>query len=134
MKNIITIIALIFAGYAIPVLANDKAPYKEITAEQLVEMKKDAGVVIIDARGGEYLDGEVIAGAVNLSAKDTDSESLAKIIPSKEAKVVFYCTNTSCQASALSAYKASAAGYADIYKYPGGIEEWKKKGLPTAHL
>ncbi len=114
--------------------AGDNAPYKNITAEELVDMQKAGGLVIIDSRGGKYFDGTIIEGAVHLSVKETDAESLGKVLPSKDSKVVFYCTNTACPASELSAYKAAAAGYTDLYKYPGGIEDWKEKGLPTSKL
>jgi len=123
----------VFALGSFAVRASDGKPYKEITAEQLKEMQKNNdSLVLIDSRGGKYFNGEVIAGAVHLSVKDTNAETLGKIVASKGADIVFYCTNTACQASALSAYKAAYAGYASLYKYSGGIEEWKEKGLPTA--
>lgn len=131
---VLAVIALFVSEPALAATDKDKHPYKEIDAAALVEMKKDKSVIVVDARGGKYFDGEVIEGAVNLSVQDTSSDSLAKIIPSKDTKVVFYCTNTSCQASALSAHKAADAGYKEIYKYPGGIEDWKVKGLPVAKI
>lgn len=110
-------------------------PYKEITAEELVTLQKETPApVVIDARGGKYYDGEVIKGAVHLDAESTNAESLAKVIPSKDAKVVFYCSNVQCPASKMSAHVAHKEGYKNLFKFPGGIEEWKKKGLPTEKL
>lgn len=109
--------------------------YKEISAEELKALiESDKSVVVIDSRGEGYFDGEVIEGAKVLSAQDANEESLAKIIPSKDAKVVFYCTNLECPASKISVIKAEKAGYSNLYKYAGGIEDWKAKGYPTTKV
>lgn len=106
--------------------------YKKISAEELVKMKKEIkDLVIIDSRGGDWFDGTLIEGAKQLATSDTNEESLARLIPTKETPVVFYCTNEQCPASAKAAHKAAELGYKNLYKYPGGIEGWKKLGLPT---
>ncbi|MCB2082337.1 MAG: hypothetical protein KDD76_06825, partial [Rickettsiales bacterium] len=107
----------------------------EITAEEIIALKEEGKPFkLIDARGGEYFDGTVIEGAMHLSAEDVTAETLAEIAPNKEELVVFYCTNVDCPASLKSAAKAQEAGYANVAKYKGGIEEWKEKGLPTETL
>ncbi len=109
-----------------------EAPYKVITAEELKAMQeKSSSLLVIDSRGGKHFDGEMIKGAVNLPVKETNAESLAKLASDKKTDIVFYCTNTECPASKLAAYKVHAAGYTSLYKYPGGIEDWKSKGFPT---
>lgn len=134
MKKLLTALIIILPLIAIEAKAKSDDPYKEITAEQLLKMQKTGSVVVIDSRGGKYFDGEIIAGATHLSVKDTNEETLEKAVPSKNSGVVFYCTNTACQASALSAYKAANAGYTSLYKYSGGIEEWKERGFPTVRI
>lgn len=111
------------------------AGYKTITAEELQTLIKETkDLVIIDSRGGKWFDGEVIAGAKNLPADKTNAKSLAKLIKTKTTPVVFYCSSTECLASAAAAHAAQKAGYKNLYKFPGGIAEWKEKGLPTAKL
>ncbi len=111
---------------------NVKKKLISVTADDVAAMGEcGEDFILVDSRGGKYFDGEMIEGAVNLPADQTDEQSLAKIIPSKDTKVVFYCTNTACNASATAAHKAMELGYNRVYKYPGGIEEWKQKGLPT---
>ena len=114
----------------------DAAPgYTEVTAEEaqkLISEHKD--LVIIDSRGGKYFDGEVIEGAKNLPADKTNAKSLKKLVKTKETPVLFYCTNKACPASASAAHEASKLGYKNLYKLPGGIDEWKEKKLPTAKL
>ncbi len=115
--------------------AGDKHEPKLITAEELsAKIGKEKAFVVVDSRGGKWFDGEVIKGAVNLPADKTDAESLAKIAPTKDTTLVFYCTNVDCPASATSAHKALEAGYTNVLKFKGGIEEWKEKGLPTTKI
>ena len=108
-------------------------PYKIITADELVQMKKDnKELVIIDSRGSDWFDGVMIEGATQLSTEDTNTETLAKLAPKKDQAIVFYCTNVNCPASAKAAHKAADIGYTNLFKYPEGIEGWKKLGLPTS--
>ena len=91
--------------------------------------------MIIDSRAKKYMeDGVIIAGAKVLPADKTNKESLAKLIATKDTPVAFYCSDTKCGASASAAHAAEEAGYKHIYKLPGGIAEWKDKGLPTTKL
>ena len=130
MKNFLKISAIaliaLFSSHA------QAAPYKEIAADDLVKMKQEnKELVVIDSRSGDWFDGVVIDGATQLATSDTNEESLAKLAPNKSQAVVFYCTNEQCPASAKAAHKAAEIGYNNLYKYPGGIEDWKKRGLPT---
>ena len=133
MKYLLTLPVVMVLVLAFQASAGtEEHPYKIITADELVALKKDQeNLVIVDSRGGKYFDGEMIEGAVNLPVNKVNTDELAKIIPSKDTPVAFYCNNVNCPASELSAYKANAAGYTMLYKYPGGIEDWKEKGLPT---
>lgn len=111
------------------------APFTLVTADELQKLKAEhKDIVIIDSRGGKYFDGTVVEGAVNIPADQTTAESLAKVAPSKETPLAFYCTDTSCHASELGAYKAAEAGYTKLYKMPGGIKEWQDKGFATAKI
>ncbi|MGH1402654.1 MAG: rhodanese-like domain-containing protein [Alphaproteobacteria bacterium] len=106
--------------------------YTEINADQLVEMQKSTeGLVVIDSRGGKWFDNQVIEGAVHLSADNTDEAHLSEVAPAKDTPIVFYCSNVNCPASKAAAHQAHDAGYTNLYKYPGGIDDWKEKGLPT---
>ncbi len=110
-------------------------PYKEINADDLQKLQtENPSIVVIDSRSGDWFDGTVIKGAIQLAASDTNEETLSKIAPDKSQSVVFYCTNEQCPASSKAAHKAAEIGYNNLYKYPGGIEDWKKRGLPTISL
>ena len=87
-------------------------------------------IVLIDARSGKYDDGQRIPGAKQLSPEAADAD-IAKVLPSKDALIVAYCTSLKCPASKMLAEKLVKMGYKNIIKYPGGIEEWIKLGNPV---
>jgi thiosulfate/3-mercaptopyruvate sulfurtransferase len=130
MKNVLKLATI--AAIALFASNSFAGPYKEITTDELVKMKaENKDLVVIDSRGGDWFDGTLIEGAVQLATSDTNAESLAKIAPDKAKPIVFYCTNEQCPASAKAAHKAAEIGYTNILKYPAGIEGWKKAGLAT---
>ena len=138
MKNLVRFLLvsalIIICGHAYADQAKNPG-YKVVTLPELQALMKDKqDLVVIDSRGGKYYDGEVIKGAANLPADKTDKSSLAALIKTKGTPVVFYCSDTSCGASASAAHTAHEAGYKNIYKFPGGIAEWKQNGLPTTKL
>ncbi len=124
-------VAMLALAFIPAVAMASSSVYTEIDANKLLEMQKSVpDLVVIDSRGGEWFDDRVIEGALNLSAADTNEENLAKIIPSKDTPIVFYCSSLECPASKAAAHEASNAGYNNIYKYPGGLKDWEEKNLP----
>jgi rhodanese-related sulfurtransferase len=127
-------LAIILGSFAVQAETKNavEKPYKEISAEELqVLIAENAETVIVDTRGAKYFDGTVIKGSKVLAVNDITAESLAAIAPNKEAPLVLYCQNLECPASAKAAHKAKELGYTNILKYPGGIEEWVEKKLPS---
>jgi rhodanese-related sulfurtransferase len=115
-----------------PAFAADKTEIETITAETLKKMIDDkASFVLIDARRDKDYNEEHIISAINVSATDISSKTLAEVAPEVTTKLVFYCQNTKCQASHIAASKALGAGYKYLYEFSGGIEDWKKHGYPT---
>jgi len=133
MKRYFAVWALMLVvGFSAASVQAGKGPYTLVNTNELQELiKKHDNLVLIDSRGEKWFDGTVIKGAKNLSVVDTSAENLAKIVSAKDIPVVFYCSNVACKASELAAYKASAAGYTNLYKYPDGIDVWVKAGLPV---
>jgi rhodanese-related sulfurtransferase len=103
-----------------------------VSAEELIELAgKLPNIVMIDARKSSDHEKGYIEGSIGLPDTETDAESLAKIIPSKQTPVLFYCNGVKCGRSVKSANKALALGYKEIYWFRGGWEEWTAKGLPV---
>lgn len=130
--RLLVVPALLIGGAA---MAGKDAGYKSVSAEEVQKMQQaHSDLVVLDSRGGKWFDGEVIKGAKQLAADETNAKSLAKLLKTKETPVIFYCSSTECPASAAAAHAAVQAGYTHVYKYPGGIADWKEKGLPTEKL
>ncbi len=46
----------------------------------------------------------------------------------RDQRIVVYCANEQCDASEIAAKKLQAAGFSNVYDYPGGIEAWQESG------
>ena len=108
---------------------------KRVTAEELVELvTKTPNMVVIDARkASDRESAGWIEGSIGLPNYDTNAQSLAKNIPTKQTPVLFYCNGVKCGRSVESARKAVSLGYKNIYWFRGGWEEWTEKGMPVSH-
>ena len=104
----------------------------KVFAEDVIDLaEKYPNLVIIDARiHGDRRQG-FIEGSVSLPDADTNCKSLAKIIPKKNAPVLFYCNGVKCGRSVVTSRVALKCGYNNIYWFRGGYEEWKAKGFPS---
>lgn len=77
-------------------LATELQPIRE---ERLVDLetfnayKAEPGTIILDTRSEAAFEWGHIEGAVNLPFSDFTDEKLAKIIPSKDTKILIYCNN-----------------------------------------
>lgn len=76
--------------------AGEAAKYREkrrLTEDEFIRMSREPGVVILDARSKQKYDELHIEGAVNLSFPDITVDSLDKLFPDKEQKILIYCNN-----------------------------------------
>lgn len=135
MTLISAIFGLLFSPLA---LAEGNTPDQipgttRISAEKLIELVEELDeLVIIDARKkGEWEKGH-IEDSIALPNTETNETTLAKVIPSKDMPVVFYCNGVKCGRSVESAKMALSYGYKTIYWFRGGWEEWAENGLPVA--
>ena len=80
------------------------------------------GTVILDARSKERYDQLHIRDAVNLSFPDIAFDSLARIFPDKEVRILIYCNNNFINAQQPFPAKIASAAlnpstYAALYNY-----------------
>lgn len=66
---------------------------RRLTEDQFIKMSETPGVIVLDARSKEMFDLLHIDGAVNLSFPDIAVDSLAKLLPDKNATILIYCNN-----------------------------------------
>lgn len=100
--------------------------------EALTAFRKDGGTVFIDARGPGFYRMEHIAGAINIPYSRFD-----QVFPGikdrllTRTQVIVYCSGAFCEDSAKIAEKMIFEGLDQVRILTGGIEEWKKSGLPV---
>lgn len=66
---------------------------RRLTEDEFIAMSKKPGVIILDARSREKYDLLHVKGAVNLSFPDITVDSLAEVLPDKNAVILIYCNN-----------------------------------------
>ncbi|EWM10568.1 rhodanese-like domain-containing protein [Kutzneria sp. 744] len=98
----------------------------------------DAGAVtVVDTMPVAYYEKEHIETAVNIpgfpyeNAAEFTRFHAPEVLPDREATVVVYCANVPCRNSELVGAELLNLGYASVYKYREGIEDWVGAGLPT---
>jgi hypothetical protein len=106
-------------------VANEAAAYREkhrLTEDEFLKMSSEPGVIVLDARSKQKYDELHIKGAVNLSFPDITVESLAKMFPDKNAKILIYCNNNFRNAEDAFPRKIAEASlnistYISLYSY-----------------
>jgi phage shock protein E len=82
---------------------------RRVSEEAFLRMAADPGTVVLDARSREKFDLLHVRGARNLSLPDITAEELAKIIPSKDTRILIYCNNNFVNEPRAFPTKAPAA-------------------------
>jgi Rhodanese-like domain len=76
--------------------ASEAAEYREsrrLTEDEFIRLSKEPGTIVLDARSKEKYDLLHIKGAINLSFPDITVDSLARMLPDKNARILIYCNN-----------------------------------------
>jgi rhodanese-related sulfurtransferase len=106
--------------------------YTEIHTKELKNWyDQNKKMTIVDARSKEYYDGTLISNAIWLPY-DASENDLNQALPSKNALLVVYCWSPTCPASKYLVDRLVDKGYTNVYKYPEGLQEWIREGLPTS--
>jgi phage shock protein E len=66
---------------------------RRISEADFLKMQQEPGTIVLDARSEARFRDLHVAGAVNLSFPDITAESLARLIPDKNTRVLIYCNN-----------------------------------------
>src|SRR5665647_1096247 len=100
---------------------------KTVTPERAVELVQ-SGAVLIDIREAAEHAGENIPGARHHALSQIDAQHPVR---SGDTVLIFHCKSgarTNMNAQRL----AASAGQCEVYILGGGIEAWKRAGLPTS--
>jgi rhodanese-like protein len=66
---------------------------RRLTEEEFLQMSRQSGAVILDARSAEKFCQLHVHGAVNLSFPDFTAASLKQVIPGFDSPILIYCNN-----------------------------------------
>lgn len=66
---------------------------RRLSEDDFIKMSKEEGVIVLDARSKAMYDLMHVEGAINLNYSDIDVNSLKKLLPNKDAKILIYCNN-----------------------------------------
>jgi Rhodanese-like domain len=64
-----------------------------VSEAEFIRMSRQPGTVILDARSREKYDELHVKGAINLSFPDISYESLQRLLPDKNTRILIYCNN-----------------------------------------
>jgi hypothetical protein len=77
-------------------VAQEAAKHREtrrLTEADFIRMSKEPGTLVLDCRSKEKYDQLHIDGAINLSFPDITVESLRRVLPDRNTRVLIYCNN-----------------------------------------
>ena len=77
-------------------VAAEAADYREsrrLTEDEFIRMSREPGTIVLDARSHEKYETLHIKNAINLSFPDITVESLDRVLPDKNARILIYCNN-----------------------------------------
>lgn len=100
-----------------------------VTRDEVRKLQQDqADFKLVDALPVAEYEKSHIPGAISLPLEGI--RNLApKLLPDKDEKIITYCANKNCPASAKAAETLSSLGYTDVAAYEGGKDDWKNAGL-----
>ena len=93
-----------------------------VTEEEFIRLSREPGTIILDARSREKFDELHINGAINLSFPDITVESLNRVLPDRNARILIYCNNNFTGAEQAFPTKRMTASlnlstYISLYTY-----------------
>jgi rhodanese-related sulfurtransferase len=108
-------------------LAKIKSEITEVTAEDAAALEN--GSVFVDVREQNEWDTGYIPGAHHIPRANLEAE-IERVVPDRATPVVLYCARGN--RSAYAAKTLEGLGYEHASSLAGGIEDWKRLGLPLA--
>ena len=115
--------AIDMAGYLrVSAQAAKHREHRRLSEEDFIRISRQPGTTILDARSREKFDQLHIKGAINLSFPDITVESLKRLFPDKNARILIYCNNNFRGAEAPFPTKMATASlnlstYIALYNY-----------------
>ena len=95
---------------------------RRLTEDDFIRMSAEPGTIVLDARSKEKYDELHVKGAINLSFPDITVESLNRLLPDRNARILIYCNNNFQNAEQPFPTKIAVASlnistYISLYSY-----------------
>lgn len=114
----------------------EKRKQRLVSAKKFIQMAREPNTIILDARNPNRYALKHIKGAKHLDFTDFTVDNLAKVIPSKDTRVLIYCNNNFVNDSPAFASKMSpmalniptfinlySYGYKNVYELGEALDE-----------
>ena len=66
---------------------------RRVAEDEFIKLSREAGTIILDARSEQKFTELHVKGAINLSFPDIALDSIKKVIPDKNTRILIYCNN-----------------------------------------
>lgn len=101
-----------------------------ITRDELVSALDDGAVTLVEVLPATYYDDAHLPGAINIPPDRLDVLA-PQLLTDRDALIVAYCSNASCENSTTASRRLTELGYRNVRDYEAGKEDWIAAGLPT---
>jgi rhodanese-related sulfurtransferase len=96
---------------------------RRITESRPDNADPDKGFALVNVLNPEVFAKEHIPASINIPAGN--EQEFEKRF-SKEKDIILYCANSDCDASPTVAKRLAEKGFANVYDYEAGMQDWKK--------
>jgi rhodanese-related sulfurtransferase/catechol 2,3-dioxygenase-like lactoylglutathione lyase family enzyme len=90
----------------------------------------DPTVRVIDAQGPGGFETAHVPGSINMGLDDVPGQ-VERLGLRHDDTLVLYCSDADCLGSEFVGTQLVEAGFTDVQRFPGGIEEWRAAGRPV---
>jgi len=104
---------------------------RQIGASQLRQaLAASTPPAVLDVRRRDAFDAARIPGATWCVSDDVAGRA-PDVIGGLDTPVVVYCGSARCRRSVRAVERLERLGYRAVYRYEGGLEDWRRRGLPV---
>ncbi len=108
--------------------------FGNVTAAELATLAESGNATILDANSDWFRKQNGVIPGAKLLTSYSKYDINAELPESKDAKLIFYCSNTYCTAAPRAAQIAKGAGYTDVNVLPTGLMGWIEAGFEVEKL
>jgi rhodanese-related sulfurtransferase len=102
-----------------------------ITREKVKQqLDRHEGATLVEVLDEDHYQEFHLPGAINVPLSEEFERRIADAVPIKDERVILYCQDVDCPASAQAAERMETMGYSNVYDYEAGKADWKRAGLP----